>query len=215
MVSRDIRFHVPNVLSLSRVPGVFLTTIFLFVPVTVISKPRTIACILYAISALTDYADGLAARKLHATTTFGIVYDAIADKVLVLNLFMAFLTIGVFPPLYLFLVMAILAREFLITGLRIVAAVHDVVLAAEKSGKIKTATMMVATNAILLSLAMAEFPDRFSSETISLVRATGEVCFLISCLLAITSGAVYCKKYHHLLTLEAPNRDELVVTDDE
>ncbi len=159
-------------------------------------------------SSLTDWLDGLAARQLNATTTFGIVYDAISDKVQTISILVAFLALGVWHPLYVFLVLAVVAREFLVTGLRVVAAVHNVVLAAEKAGKIKTAAMMVATSAILLRLAMDEYKGdkEWIPQWSSAISLIGEVLFIISVILTITSGMTYMRKYWGLLLLENPAR---------
>lgn len=159
----------------------------------------TFAFVLYIIAALTDWADGWVARRFNMITDFGKLMDALADKVLNVGIFVVLVTIpdllGVWAV---FLVLIILAREFLITGLRQVAAVRGVVLAAENSGKIKTVFQIIS--AAMLIFAMALKAD-FNAATWfwETFRWGGIVLLVVATGLTIQSGHMYLTKYWHLL----------------
>ena len=97
--------------------------------------------------------------------------------------------------------MLILSREFLITGLRLVAATSGVVLAAEKSGKYKTALQIVAATMLLLSIAIEkDFPILLPYFGGEFLRSCGVVFFCMSTLLTISSGTQYLIKYWSIFT---------------
>jgi CDP-diacylglycerol--glycerol-3-phosphate 3-phosphatidyltransferase len=105
----------------------------------------TMAFILFVIGAITDWADGYVARKQGLVSNFGKLMDALTDKVFMVGLFITMVVLGELPGLWsLFLLLLILSREFLITGLRLVAASSGIILAAEKSGKHKTVSQIVS-----------------------------------------------------------------------
>ncbi len=116
---------------------------------------RTIAFWLFSAAALTDFLDGYLARRLGLITDFGKLMDSLADKVLVTCAFVCLVGIGFFPA---WAVGVVVAREFLITGLRGIAASRGIVLPAERIGKHK-AFWQMASIVILLALgAAAEWP---------------------------------------------------------
>ena len=127
--------NLPNLLTLSRIPILFGVVGFLYLPFLGASS---LAFVLFIIGALTDWADGYYARKQGLVSNFGKLMDALTDKVFMVGLFISLLVIGILPEWTLPLLLLILSREFLITGLRLVAASEGVVLAAEKSVKHKT-----------------------------------------------------------------------------
>lgn len=100
-----------------------------------------VAAFIYATLALTDGVDGYIARKRNEITTFGKFIDPIADKILVAAALLALIELGDLPS---WVVLVIIAREFLISGLRLIAAADGIVVAARKSGKVKTALTMLA-----------------------------------------------------------------------
>lgn len=103
---------------------------------------------IFILAALTDLADGKIARKYNLVTNFGKIMDPLADKLLVTSALVCLCELGEVPG---WMVIVILAREFIITGLRSVAAGEGIIIAAAKSGKIKTVLQMVALSAILLN----------------------------------------------------------------
>ena len=94
----------------------------------------------FVIASLTDYVDGYIARKYKQVTDFGKFLDPLADKLLVIACMTMFCQWGMFPA---WALMIVLTREFAVTGLRLVAVGKGTVIAAGKSGKLKTASTMV------------------------------------------------------------------------
>lgn len=104
------------------------------------------AAILYILACFTDYIDGYVARNYNQITSFGKFMDPLADKILVLAAMCFFVEMGRIPGWALALV---LFREFAVSGLRLVAACQNTVIAAGWSGKIKTAVTMIGLAAML------------------------------------------------------------------
>jgi len=148
------------------------------------------AFLLFCLAALTDWLDGWAARKFNLITDFGKLADALTDKIFMVGSFFILVDMpGFLPEWTIFLVLIILTREFLVTGLRMVAASRGLVLPAERGGKIKTACQMVAAGALLLALA---WPDGgFESG----VWWLGLALYVVSTVLTAHSGWVYFKRY--------------------
>ena len=160
---------------------------------------RSAALLLFIIGAITDWADGHYARKLGIVSNFGKLMDALTDKVLMVGLFVALLAMDILPELWscsLFLVLMVLSREFLITGLRLVAASSGVVLAAEKSGKHKTVSQMIAAIMLLLWVAIChDFPDQLPEFLVDSLYWGGVGFFVLSTVLTASSGILYMIKY--------------------
>ena len=106
-----------------------------------------IAGVIFAIASITDFLDGYLARKNHLVTDFGKFMDPLADKLLVVAAMLLFVEQHQMPAWALLLVVA---REFAVTGLRLIAVDNGRVIAAAWSGKIKTASTMVAICLMLL-----------------------------------------------------------------
>lgn len=98
------------------------------------------ALAVFILASLTDYVDGTIARKYNQVSDFGKFLDPLADKLLVISCMAIFCEWGIFPA---WALMIVLAREFAVTGLRLVAVDNGRVIAAAWSGKIKTACTMV------------------------------------------------------------------------
>ena len=112
-----------------------------------------IAGLVFVIASLTDLADGKIARKYNLVTNFGKFADPLADKLLVCAALIALCTVGKLghPLLGMWGTFIIIAREFMVTGVRLVAAAEGKVIAAGMSGKIKTVIQMIAITYILFS----------------------------------------------------------------
>jgi CDP-diacylglycerol--glycerol-3-phosphate 3-phosphatidyltransferase len=136
--------NVPNKLTLSRFALTIAFLAFMFSPVPM---RETLALVLFSIASLTDYFDGKIARRDKLITNFGILMDPLADKILVCSAFIAFVGLNWMPA---WMVVIIVARELAITGLRLLAASKNLVLAAEGYGKHKTISQIVAIIAILV-----------------------------------------------------------------
>lgn len=140
--------NLPNKLTVSRfvLTGAFLASVFAEFPYN-----ETVALLLFGLAGLTDWLDGAIARSRNLVTNFGALMDPLADKILVCSAFIAF--IG-HPDIRMpaWIAVLIVARELAITGLRLLAAAKNVVLAAEGWGKHKTIWQMVAIIAVLVEV---------------------------------------------------------------
>src|ERR1700740_3142980 len=136
--------NVPNKLTLSRfvLTIAFLAFIFSSLPLR-----ESLALVFFSAASLTDYFDGKIARQRKLITNFGILMDPLADKIMVCSAFIAFVDLKWIPS---WMVVIIVARELAITGLRLLAASKNLVLAAEGFGKHKTISQIVAIIAILV-----------------------------------------------------------------
>ncbi|MBL9172682.1 MAG: CDP-diacylglycerol--glycerol-3-phosphate 3-phosphatidyltransferase [Verrucomicrobiales bacterium] len=136
--------NLPNQLTVSRFA---LTAVFLVAMFVAFPGHETAALLLFSAASLTDYFDGRIARERKLITDFGILMDPLADKILICSAFIAFVGRHLMPA---WMVVLIVARELAITGLRLLAANKQVVLAAERFGKHKTISQIVAIIAVLL-----------------------------------------------------------------
>ncbi|TDT71900.1 CDP-diacylglycerol--glycerol-3-phosphate 3-phosphatidyltransferase [Hypnocyclicus thermotrophus] len=105
------------------------------------------AFIIFTIASITDFLDGYIARKYNLITDFGKLMDPLADKILVFSALIIFVELKYIPS---WMVIVILTRDFLINGIRNLAASKGAVIAAGMSGKIKTTTQMIAILIIVL-----------------------------------------------------------------
>ena len=142
--------NLPNKLTISRF---ILTVAFLVVMFSRMRFHETIALALFVAGGITDFLDGQIARRHKLITNFGILMDPLADKIMVCSAFIAFVGLKWIPA---WMVVIIVARELAITGLRLLAASKNVVLAAEGYGKHKTVSQIVAIIAILV---VASYPQ--------------------------------------------------------
>lgn len=189
---------LPNLLTLSRIPILFCIVGFLYAP---FPGASTLAFLFFVIGALTDWADGYFARRQGLVSNFGKLMDALTDKVFMVGLFIALLAAGVLPDWTLPLLLLILSREFLITGLRLVAASSGVVLAAEKSGKHKTVSQIVAAILLLLAVAVREdFTKQLPSLVGDVFHWGGLGFFVLATVLTVSSGTQYLVKYWSIFT---------------
>jgi CDP-diacylglycerol--glycerol-3-phosphate 3-phosphatidyltransferase len=136
--------NVPNQLTISRF---VLTVVFLAVVFADFRFHETVSLLLFGAASLTDYFDGRIARRDKLITNFGILMDPLADKILVCSAFIAFVGLGWVPA---WMVVIVVARELAITGLRLLAASKNLVLAAERFGKHKTISQIIAILSILV-----------------------------------------------------------------
>src|SRR6266581_3678447 len=136
--------NLPNRLTISRF---VLTVAFLVVMFSRVPFHETIALALFIAGGITDFLDGQIARRHKLVTNFGILMDPLADKIMVCSAFIAFVGLKWIPA---WMVVIIVARELAITGLRLLAASKNVVLAAEGYGKHKTVSQIVAIISILV-----------------------------------------------------------------
>ena len=132
------RMNLPNKITLFRV---FLIPVFVILLMLEKYLPyyNFIALAVFAAASFTDFLDGHIARKYNLVTTFGKFMDPLADKILVCTALIVLIELGRIPS---WIVVIIVAREFIISGFRLIACDKGVVLAAGYLGKIKTFSQM-------------------------------------------------------------------------
>ena len=136
--------NLPNRLTVSRF---VLTLAFLLAMFLKFPFHETAALVLFVVAGITDWMDGAIARSRNLITNFGKLMDPLADKILVCSAFIAFVSNGWMAG---WIAVMIVARELAITGLRLLAASKNVVLAAEGWGKHKTIWQMITIIAVLV-----------------------------------------------------------------
>ena len=183
--------NLPNKLTMLRI---------LLIPVFMVfiewdSLPGHIlwAFVIFVAASLTDFVDGYIARKNNMVTDFGKFMDPLADKILVTAALVYFIPLGLAPA---WVVILILAREFLVTSLRLIAAGKGIVIAADKWGKYKTATTMVW---ICYALLAQNFYPPMSVDAGGIVAIIHLVLMTLSLALTLISGANYLWKNRALI----------------
>ncbi len=180
--------NLPNKLTISRI---VLTVLFVFCIRQEGLNFAIFATVIFILASLTDYFDGYFAKKYNLISDFGKLMDPIADKFLMLAAFLAFVRMHVIDE---WAVMLILGREIAVTGLRFFALTKQKVLAAEKGGKHKTVSQVVAIFIILGFII-------FKRSAIIVFGWSGEIEFwwevginvamLVTVILTLTSGISY------------------------
>ena len=150
-------FNLPNMLSISRVflvpvVMVFLTQRTQFGFIEGVNIGDLIAGIVFIIASLTDAVDGYIARKHGMVTNLGKFIDPLADKIMVVAVLVALVDLHRVPA---WVVVVIISREFLVTGLRMIAASEGIVIAASKGGKLKTVTQIIGIIFLIFNLPFA------------------------------------------------------------
>ncbi|MGF7144018.1 CDP-diacylglycerol--glycerol-3-phosphate 3-phosphatidyltransferase [Anaerotaenia torta] len=139
--------NLPNKITLFRVFMIPVFVVFMLVPS--IPGGRMIAAAVFIIAALSDLLDGYLARKNNLVTNFGKFMDPLADKLLVSSALICLVELGLLPA---WIVIVIIAREFIISGFRLIASDNGVVIAASWWGKIKTVVQMVMSIMLIINL---------------------------------------------------------------
>ncbi len=143
--------NLPNKLTVGRL---VLTVLFLLVFFSGIPWGETVALVLFLVASITDHYDGKIARRDGLITNFGILMDPLVDKILTCSAFIAFVGRDLMPA---WMVVIIVGRELAITGLRLLAAAQNMVLAAEGFGKHKTVSQIVAIVATLVLVSYTQW----------------------------------------------------------
>ena len=193
---------LPNILTLSRVPLMFIVVGLMYAD---FPYAGTLAFWLFIVAALTDWLDGMLARKLGEVSAFGRFMDSVIDKVMVLGLMIALVNDATnfrgYDVAAMVLLLCILSREFAISGLRMAGAVRGQSVVADAGGKIKT---FVQLNAIgwLIGARMLIQDFHFSSDDQhwpAVARMIGMGLYALSAVLTITSGISYFRKHGRVL----------------
>ncbi len=178
--------NLPNKLTISRIIAV---PFFIGCYMTGYYLP---AFIIFILASLTDMLDGKIARKHNLVTNFGKIMDPLADKILVYSAFCLMVEDGSVPG---WMLIVILAREFLIAGMRTVAASEGIVIAAGMSGKIKTVLQMIAVPLLLLNLAVS------TTSVGQIVDIAAQIFLWASLVMTVYSGAEYTLKNKNVFSL--------------
>ena len=191
--------NLPNKLTISRI---ILTFIFLFFISQGGLAPVIVATIIFALASFTDFYDGYLARKYNLISDFGAMMDPIADKFLMLAAFVAFIRMHIVED---WMVLLILGREIMVTGVRLFALTRGKVLAAEKAGKHKTVSQIVAIFSILGFLIFKEILTVFAQWSAGIEqwwRCAIDILMLITVALTLVSGVSYLWNNRKLIRIQ-------------
>jgi len=178
------RLNLPNQLTLLRLGMCGLLLISLSIPWPYAASA---ALLIFSVASITDWLDGAIARRYHLVTDLGRLLDPLADKVLIVGTLVALVRRDIAP---MWMVVLIITREFLITGLRTIAAHKQVILSAERIGKHKTISQIVA---ILVSLAWLSLGEFGLADNVFARFLQGAQIWLywIALIITVISGAFY------------------------
>lgn len=186
--------NLPNKLTVMRVAMVPFFVAFMLIGA--IPYNYLWALLVFAAASITDMLDGKIARKYNLITNFGKFLDPLADKILVASALICFVQLGWCSA---WVTALILAREFVVSGVRLVAASSDkkVVIAAGMLGKMKTAMTMVAICVIIFMWILVQFgaitPEGFPIQLIS------DILMYIAAALTVASGVQYLYDYREFI----------------
>lgn len=188
--------NVPNKITLCRIALSILLMILMIFPIEkigidfpeiairnlIIDSKYLICGVIFMIASLTDFIDGYLARKYNLVTDMGKVMDAIADKILVNGVLIIFATIG---QLSVIIPIVIVCRDIAVDSIKMVAGAKSGAVAASKTGKLKTACMMIGLTLLF-----------FHNLPFSLfgINKVAEVLIMIACILSVISGVEYYNK---------------------
>ncbi len=186
--------NLPNKLTVSRL---WLSAVFVLCFVWNFPGCFSLALLVFLAATVTDYLDGVIARKRGLITDFGQLMDPLADKILTASAFISLCAIGKFPA---WAVIVIISREFLITGLRSLAASKGTVIPADRLGKHKTAWQMITIIYFLLLLSISEWSHAAWTCLAWTFGQTGLVAITVA--LTVYSGIAYLWKNRALIKTE-------------
>lgn len=178
--------NLPNKITLLRV---LLVPVFIIVFNLDIQYSNYYAAAIFIIAAITDSIDGHIARTQQLVTNFGKFADPLADKVLTSAALILLVGVGKIPS---WIVIVIIAREFTITGFRVIAASEGITIAASSWGKIKTITQLISIILLLLD----NFPFRYINIPLDMIT------LYLALLFTVVSGVDYILKNLDTLKLE-------------
>lgn len=219
--------NTPNKITLSRL--LLLPLIIFFYLADFIPFARLVSAVLFIVACLTDFLDGYLARKNNQVTTLGKFFDTIADKVLIMTGVILIIAVpistgvAVVWPTWLGVVCIIimLAREFIISALRQIAASQGIVLAAEKSGKIKATIQYVSVSlyfiyAFILTdiVKIADMPERAGA----IINFILMIILCVATFLTIYSGVGYLIRSRKVFSMAGKNdskKSDIVESEEE
>lgn len=208
--------NTPNKITLSRL--ILIPIIVFFYLADFIPYSKLVSAVVFMVACLTDFLDGYLARKNNQVTTLGKFFDTIADKVLIMTGLLLITTAPIIDNVLpvtafggpswvaLLCTIIILAREFIVSSLRQIAAVKGVVLAADMGGKIKaTLQFIVVSLYMTLAFVVSFFKDNIAdtgklNNGLSITGFILMILLIITTLLTIYSGASYLIRNRHVFS---------------
>ena len=175
--------NLPNKLTMFRVILIPFFVFFLLAPYFE-GYGNYVAVAIFIVASLTDLLDGKIARKYNLVTNFGKFMDPLADKLLVCSAMICLIELGLLPA---WIVIIIIAREFIISGFRLIASDNGVVIAASYWGKFKTTFQMLMVIVLLLNFDIPAF------------KILGTVLIWIATILTVVSLIDYIAKNKDVL----------------
>lgn len=185
------------------VARLFLTVIFVAVVSSNARYGHTVGLLLFIVAGITDYVDGMIARRYAMVTDFGKLMDPLVDKIMMAAAFICLVPTGAIPS---WVAVIIISREFLITGLRLLALSKGKILAAEALGKHKTTWQIVTVIFFLLLLSLREFRGDDFAAMPAWYQMTwsygGPVLLFVAVALTLVSGIGYLLKNRAVIQME-------------
>ncbi len=187
--------NLPNIMSISRL----IATVIVFILVLLNQQwAYLVATVLFFLASVTDFLDGYLARRFKVVSTIGVFLDLTADKVFVSAIFIALIQVALVPAWVVFI---IITREFLVTGLRSLAATKGRVIPAGIWGKQKTFITLVAMGVLLLAkglgahlLSLFPLMLTFTAQTVQpqeILLLLADVLIIIATIWTVFSGIEY------------------------
>jgi CDP-diacylglycerol--glycerol-3-phosphate 3-phosphatidyltransferase len=194
--------NLPNILTLARVPMMFVIVGLMYQHWP---GAASLGFWLFIGGAISDWLDGYLARKRGIVSVFGKLMDALTDKIMVIGIMVALADQDAIPMIY---VLITLCREFMVSGLRMMAAAKGVVVAADGGGKTKTVTQLIAIG-FLLAKPMVErdwshlLPSWNFSWLVEAVHLIGLMGFILGTFFAVWSGYRYFRAHKDVVLADA------------
>ena len=194
--------NLPNIITLTRIPLMFVIVGLMYCDFI---GAASLALLVFIGAAAGDWLDGFLARRRVLVTTFGKLMDALTDKIMVVGLVIGFVGKLEIPV---WLALITLCREFLVTGLRMVAATRGVIVPADRGGKSKTVTQLIALGFLLGAPMVARdwswlLPTWSFSHFAVVVHQIGFYIFVLGTVLAVWSGWRYIAQHRDIVFSEA------------
>lgn len=187
-----------NRLTVSRL---VMTIVFVIVLNSSWPYGRTAALIIFVLAGVTDYFDGKIARRYGTVTNFGKLMDPLVDKVMMASAFICLVPFKAIPA---WVATTVVARDFLITGLRLLASTRGLVLPAERLGKHKTSWQIITILFFLVRLSAIElhYADAISPQWLHVWNEGGRWLIWIMVALTIYSGLGYAWRHREVIASE-------------
>ncbi len=185
--------NLPNQITLSRLA---LSVAFVAVMSLPFAGCHSTALVLFLVASATDWLDGHLARKHGLVTNFGILMDSLIDKILITSGFVMLIPPGLVPA---WVVIVIVGREFLVTGLRLIASSRGVVLPSERLGKLKMVAQVATVVFFLVLLMLPEWRIQLSPTSLTWSSFVGSALLGLTVVLTLVSGLGYVWRNRELL----------------